>query len=105
MSDAATTPEYDALVEKLADMKARRGDRPLHPAEAALRTVHSRAITSGQRAGERAAHNVYRPYEFVFSGLDPEFQRELGRRSNDAAKLASARARERYVTKALKGAS
>jgi hypothetical protein len=91
------TPTYDRLIETFTEMKASRGDRPMHPAESALRRVHSKAITSGQRAGGRAAHNVWRPYEFMT--LDQAASTEIAQRANEAAKVASARARERYVVK------
>lgn len=99
---AIATPEYDALRETIANGVAYgREHGGIHPTTAALMKIQNKAITSGQRAGERAAANVYKPYEFVFATLDPEFQRELGLRAGEAAKLASARARERYVIKAL----
>jgi hypothetical protein len=60
---------------------------------------HSKAITSGQRAGERAAQNVYRPYEYEpYGSYD---HAAVARRAQEAASLASARARERYAVKVL----
>jgi hypothetical protein len=91
------TPTYDRLIETMDRMKADRGDRPMHPVESAARRVHSKAITSGQRAGERAVANVFRPYEYEpFGSYD---HREVAMRGQEAARVASARARERYVAK------
>jgi hypothetical protein len=95
------TPTYDKLVAKLAELRERRGDRPIHPVESALLRAHSKAITSGQRAGSRAVANVFRPYEY-----EPYGSYDHGtvmRRADEAARIASARARERYVVKLADG--
>ena len=98
MTTSSTTPTYDRLLTTIEEMKARRGDRPMHPAESALRKIHSKAITAGQRAGECAVRNIFKPYEYEpFGSYD---HAELSRKAQDAARVASARARERHVVKA-----
>lgn len=93
------TPNYDALVAKIEELKARRDGRPMHPVEAGLRRAQSKAITSGQRAGERAVGNVFRPYEYQPVGSYDHS--EVARRAQEAARVASARARDRYAAKTL----
>jgi hypothetical protein len=61
----------------------------------------SKAITSGQRAGERAAQNVWKPYEY--EPYDSYDHGDVSRRADAAAAAASFRARERFVANVLAG--
>ncbi len=93
---ATATPEYDALCETIANGVAYgREHGGIHPVTVGLMKIRGKAITSGQRAGERAFHNVcngasYRSY--IAADRD---------RAHAAAAAAASRARERYAIKAL----
>jgi hypothetical protein len=96
------TPTYNALREKVSAEVERDRDRGLHPVTVAGMQVISKAITSGQRAGQRASDNVWRHYEYEpFGSYDSS---TIARRANAAASAASTRARERYVVKNWPGA-
>ncbi len=92
------TPEYDALCETIANGVAYgREHGGIHPVTAGLMKIRGKAITAGQRAGERAAHRAHDAIERrggSFTASDRKFVSE-------AAKAASGRARERYTIKAL----
>lgn len=59
----------------------------------------SAAITAGQRAGQRAANNVFRPFERE-GVMPPE---GTAQRAQDAARAASFNARQRYTSEYLSG--
>ena len=95
------TPEYDALCETIANGIAYgREHGGIHPVTVGLMKIQDKAITAGQRAGERAYHRAWDAIDRRIgkngcrTASDQKF-------ANDAAKAASGRARERYTIKAL----
>ncbi len=102
MSDAPShTPEYDALCETIANGVAYgREHGGIHPVTAGLMKIRGKAITAGQRAGERAYHRAYDAIDRRIGegGRPTASDRQF---ASDAARAASARARERYTIKAL----
>jgi hypothetical protein len=101
MSD---TPTYDRLRERVTAQVAfyRHAGAPIPNATYALmRELSGRAITSGQRAGERAANNVFDAFVRKYGyGVRPTS--EVYERASKMAGVASARARERHAVKLVR---
>lgn len=89
----SVTPTYDAVKAAAAALPYGSGKR------GNLSLLTSKAITAGQRAGERAVAAVWRPYEYEPLAPRPA---DLSAKSDAAASAASAKAREAYCVKALK---
>jgi hypothetical protein len=98
------TPTYDRLCAERDRLiaEARAADAPISArAYRLLRELSGKAITSGQRAGERAAHNVYDAH-CAKHGTVAAFPASVRERASSMARIASARAREQYAVKLVR---